>query len=48
VSLREITVFKPNYPPKVESLASGASSTGGIISDLKQKKDYEGELFYSD
>lgn len=35
VSLREITVFKPNYPPKVESLASGASSTGGTKYNLK-------------
>ena len=26
-----VDVFKPNYPPKVQRLASGASSTGGTI-----------------
>jgi hypothetical protein len=39
--------FKPNYLPKVQRLASGASSTGRTITNLKQK-EYEKELFYPD
>lgn len=43
--MKEMT--KPNYLPKVQRLASGASSTGRTITNLKQK-EYGKELFYPD